>query len=358
MSLCVLLAFCVLGLRKLRNGGPSSPVVPRPGLAAAAIGALLLGGIVTGGTARATEPTTKGIIDEVSERLLERKFPDEAMLDQLKERLLKKPSCAPSCTSLQRMKLIASGHRLAIELELSSAADTAAPVPGDTKNWRPSQVSVDGRPATALWRDGDGTLWVEVTPGLHKILLEGPLPPHDAVQLALPMKPHYTAAEMHGWTVEGLQDDGEVDDQLQLSRVAKPHVSGAPNDEAEPDGDSALEPSELPGFAMVTRTLALGVRWTVHTEVTRQTPQTSALVLAVPLLSGELVTSSNIHVAKGKVQVNLAAGQNQTAWDSVLKPSATLEARRTEGRRLGRGLAARRLSHLARRGLWAAGDPR
>jgi hypothetical protein len=322
VGLCILLALCVLGLRKLSSGGPPSPVTRgRPGVAVTAVGALLL--LASGGVARAAEPTTAGIIDEVSQRLLERKFPDPAMLDQLKERLLKKPSCAPNCVSLQRMKLTASGHRLAIDLELSSAADTAAPVPGDAKNWRPSEVSVDAHAAAALWRDDEGTLWVQVTPGLHKIALTGSLPPHDSVQLALPMKPHFTVAETHGWTVEGLQDDGEVDDQLQLSRVAKPHIGLAT--EGEPDGDSALEPNELPGFAMVMRTLQLGVRWTVHTEVTRQTPQSSALVMAVPLLQGESVTSSDIHVLNGKVQVNLAAGQSVMAWDAVLKPSATFE---------------------------------
>jgi hypothetical protein len=320
VAMCVLLAFCVLGLRKLSSGGPAAPG-RRPGLTVTAVGALLL--LASAGAARAAEPTTTGVIDEVSQRLLERKFPDPAMLDQLKERLLKKPSCAPNCVSLQRMKLTASGHRLAIDLELSSAADTAAPVPGDAKNWRPSEVSVDAHAAAALWRDDEGTLWVQVTPGLHKIALTGSLPPHDSVQLALPMKPHFTVAETHGWTVEGLQDDGEVDDQLQLSRVAKPPIGLAT--EGEPDGDSALEPNELPGFAMVTRTLQLGVLWTVHTEVTRQTPQSSALVMAVPLLQGESVTSSDIHVLNGKVQVNLAAGQSVMAWDAVLKPSATFE---------------------------------
>jgi hypothetical protein len=315
VGLCALLAFCLLGLRRSGNGGPAIPSGRVP-----AMGALLLGVLLVGGFARAGEPqappSTTAIIDEATQRLMARKFPDAAMLDQLRARLLEKPACAPNCTSLQRMKLTATDRHLALDLELSAAADTAAPLPGDARQWRPAQVFIDGKPAPALWRDSEGTLWIEVAPGLHRIALEGPLPVHDSVQLSLPLKPHYTVADLHGWALGGLQDDGEVDAQLQLSRVARP---------ASTDGDNALQPDELPGFALVTRTLQLGVRWTVHTQVARTTPDDAALVLEVPLLPGESVTSADVHVAKGKVQVNLPAGQSGSGWDSVLQPATTFE---------------------------------
>ncbi|HUB09843.1 MAG TPA: hypothetical protein VMB50_22765 [Myxococcales bacterium] len=292
VALCALLALCILGL----------PGLPPPRLgrkAAAAAAALLLAGGFAA-SARAQE------------------VPSEEMLDALRKRLLEKPTCAPDCASLQRLDLAASGDQLRLALEVGAAAETAVPLPGDPKQWRPSQVTLDGRPAPALWRDGDGALWVELPAGAHRVELAGPLPARDSVQIALPLKPHFTVAHLAGWTLQGLRDDGQVEDDLQLSRVVK---------ESEKAGahDAALQPSDLPPFAEVRRTLQLGLRWNVHTEVTRATPDGSALVLAVPLLPGESVTTADVHVVAGKVQVNLNPGQSSTAWDSVLEQRSPIE---------------------------------
>ena len=78
------------------------------------------------------------------------------------------------------------------------------------KVWVPSDVLVDGRSGPALWQDDDGTLWLDVSAGVHQVVLQGPLPPRDAVQIALPSKPHVISASVRGWHLAGVGDDGSL----------------------------------------------------------------------------------------------------------------------------------------------------
>jgi len=291
--LCALFTLCLLGFP-----GDFWPKAWKPKHAAVAL--FFLGTLLAAHPARADD------------------YPNDSMLAELKKRLLEKPTCAPNCASLQRLDLTIGEAALKAELQVGAAADTAIELPGDAKQWRPVQVEIDGHPAQALWRDNDGSLWVEVPAGAHKIGLEGPLPKRDQIQIAMPMKPHYTAVHATGWTVQGLQDDGQVDDNLQLSRIAKKAAT------PEAEGTQSLQPGDLPGFARVQRTLQIGLTWNVHTEVTRVSPASSALVLAVPLLHGEQVTSADVHVVDGKVALNLNPGQTTTSWDSVLPQTSPL----------------------------------
>ena len=253
------------------------------------------------------------------------------MLDELKKRLLEKPTCAPNCASLQRLDLTVGGRdaegaaRRRRGRRHRSRARRATPSSGGR-----SQVEIDGHPAPALWRDGEGALWVEVPTGAHEITLEGPLPKRDQVQIALPMKPHYTVVHATGWTVQGLQDDGQVDENLQLSRIAKKASA------AEAEGTQSLSPATCPASPACSARLQLGLIWNVHTEVSRRLPSTSALVLAVPLLPGEQVTTADVHVARGRVA---REPQPRPELDGLgLGPAADVAdpARGAQGRRAGR----------------------
>jgi len=77
----------------------------------------------------------------------------------------------------------------------------------------------------------------------------------------------------------------------------------------------------------------LGLNWEVATRVRRATPPGSAVVVAVPLLPGESVTTPGIRVADGKVLVNMEPASSAVAWSSVLerRPEIRLEATAGEG---------------------------
>ena len=242
--------------------------------------------------------------------------PDADALTELRNRLTANPQCAPTCASSPRLSLEVTPGTLRIRFEVLAQAATAVPLPGNSAQWAPDDVLVDGKPAAALRRAADGVLWLAVTAGVHQVVLQGAIPARDTVQISLPLPPHRVDAKLDGWTIEGLHEDGLADDNLQLSRV-----------QGSRKGQTALQTGTLPPFVRVERELSLGLQWTVQTTVIRLTPSGSAVVLEVPLLPGESVTGDT-RVQNGRALINMSASTNQVSWSSVLqeKTPIVLEA--------------------------------
>jgi len=161
-------------------------------------------------------------------------------------------------------------------------------------------------------------LWIRLTPGRHQIGCSGPLPDRDSVEIALPLQPLRVTATSRGWTAHGLREDGRAEPALQLARERR-------------ETSTKLEPGELPPFLVVTRELSLDLDWRATTEVARATPDDTALLVEVPLLAGETVTSAEIRVRDGKAIVSLAPGEHSASWDSQLEVGSPLTLRAPEG---------------------------
>ncbi|MBN2573856.1 MAG: hypothetical protein JXP73_04760, partial [Deltaproteobacteria bacterium] len=248
-------------------------------------------------------------------------LPSSELLDDLRGKLTLPPECAPNCASISRMALDISPGRLRVRLEAGAASPTAVPLPGRREQWSPERVTVDGRAASAMVRTDDGVLFVALERGGHVIVLDGALPGRDTVQLSLPMKPRHVTVKAAGWTVAGVHEDGVADDDLQLTRVQR----------GDERSGEALLPSALPPFVRVERTLVLGLRWEMDTSIVRQSPLGSPVVLEVPLLPGESVTTQGIRVVKGKALVNMGAQESRVAWHSTLAEQAAMELRAPDG---------------------------
>lgn len=296
VALLALLGLCVLGFPGSFWPQSLKALVRTAPKAAAMLLALAVS--LTASSARAGGP--------------EDEMPSPVLLDQLRARLLEKPDCAPTCASSPRLLLEASPTTLRMRLEVLSGAETAVPLPGSAQQWVPETVLLDGRPAAGLRRQPDGSLWLAVPAGAHQVQLDGPLPSRDVVQVALPLRSYRVEAKLDGWTLDGLHEDGVADDNLQLSRKAT-------NGKGE---GASLQVGTLPPFVRVERTLVLGLTWTVETRVERVTPTGSAVVLEVPLLAGESVTSSDVRVQGGKALVNMGASTTEVVWSSVLDTKA------------------------------------
>jgi hypothetical protein len=205
---------------------------------------------------------------------------------------------------------------LSLRFDVHAAAATAVPLPGGGRDWNPAKASLDGSPAAAL-RGSDGSLWVPVSAGVHQLVLEGPLPERDSVQIALPMKPRRVESSVAGWTLRGVREDGRAEDNLQLSRARGAEAAAATAAAARAQGI-------FPPFLRVERVLRLGLSWTVETTVERLTPVGSPVVVQIPLLPGESVTSSDLRVLDGKVQLSLSPQSTSASWTSALQESGGL----------------------------------
>jgi hypothetical protein len=152
-------------------------------------------------------------------------------------------------------------------------------------------------------------------PGSHQLLLSGRLPPRATVEIPLPLRPQRVelAAPPRGWAVLGLAPDGHVEGALQLVR-----------DSVAAERSDRLEPSEIPPFVSITRTLSLGLDWQVQTRVGRVAPPQGALLLEVPLLPGEAVTTPGIRVRDGRALVTLGPGDHEAIYSSLLAPTGRL----------------------------------
>ena len=300
----------------------------------------------------------------VAPTLARAELPSQELLDTLSERLLAKPSCHPKCASSSRLQLEIKRNFLRLRMEIGAAAATAVPLPGGADQWTPEQVILDGKPAQAVARSEDGHLWLAVDEGSHQVILEGRLPSRETVQIALPLKSSRVEAKAEGWRLDGLHEDGLADDNLQLSRKGG-GKAGAPKggdgedgeegeaaDATEGDSDEAssdsgaLQSGALPPFVRVEREVSIGLDWAVDTRVVRLGPSQSAVVLEVPLLPGESVTSSEIRVQGGKALINMGPGVSEVSWKALLseKPQIELTA--------GRGLPWTELWRLSVSPIW------
>jgi hypothetical protein len=241
--------------------------------------------------------------------------PSPELLQALQQRLLVAPECLPECAQSPRLALEISGSQLHLRMDVHASEDTAIPLPGQTQQWLPQQVWLDGIQTNPLLRKTDGTLWLQVAKGNHQLQLEGLLPARESVQLALPLRPHRVdVLQTQDWSVAGLHEDGQADANLELTRTLDAATA-----------DETLETDALPPFVRVERTLLLGLTWQVDTRVVRMSPLGSAVLIEVPLLNGESVTTPDVRVENGKVRVNLAAQQTEMSWTSVLKQQEALQ---------------------------------
>lgn len=240
-------------------------------------------------------------------------LPPQPLLDELRTRLLEPPPCGPSCVGINRLALDATGDVLRMRLEVDAAVEAGVALPGSAQDWTPASVLVDGKPAAGIVRTSDGRLWAQVAAGRHDVLLEGRLPPRETVAIPLPEVPHRVTTTLSGWTIAGVREDGLTDGTLQLTREA-----------ADERGARGLEPGTLPAFVRITREIHLGLTWDVETTVQRLSPLGTAIVLDVPALDGEAVTTAGVRVASGKVTVSLAPQAADAGWRGVLDQRETI----------------------------------
>jgi hypothetical protein len=250
-------------------------------------------------------------------------FPSQDMLDALKKRVLAEPECAPECAAMNDMVVRLAPNWLTITIEVSAAKPSAVILPGDHASWSPTEVRVGGKPAMELARGSDGKLRIALGTGIFSVELAGPLPARESIQIPLPMRPHHASFTATGFEVSGIHEDGAVDESLQLTRIA------TAKEDNEGKGEETESAPTLPPFLRVERTLLLGLKWEVHTRVVRETPAGIPVVVEIPLLPGESVTTATIRTEKARGAVSLSFGptDSEIAWQSTLSERAAIHLR-------------------------------
>ncbi len=246
-------------------------------------------------------------------------IPEQAMLDQLKNRLLQPPQCLPDCVVIAAMNLTSNNDEMRIELEIHAGQAVAVPLPAQLNQWFPEQVQLDGKPAESLIRQEDGTLWLALGEGVHNVWLYGRHRDYFTFSLPLLLTPMHSQVNINGWQVEGLYENGKTAEQLQFTRL-----------NIDRDAESKLQHGVLPAFVRIERTLHLGLDWQVTTRIVRLESNDNPVVLKVPLLPGEAVTTEQIRIENGQVLVSMAAGVVEQEWQSILEKRDQIELKAIE----------------------------
>lgn len=237
-------------------------------------------------------------------------FPTPDHLKELEARLLEPPECLPNCGDIAAMYVFLKGDRLSLRLAANMEIAGALPLPGLINEWRASQVLIDGKPAEAM-RNKEGTLWVNLPQGPHQVMVAGSVNNRDSINLSLPVKPRRLESDLDGWDLIGLREDGGIEAGLVLNRISRRHE------------EKELR-NEFPPLVLVERTISLGLQWTSHVRVSRESTDPVASNLSVPLLPGESVLTPDIQSRDGHVVISLPAHVTSVEWDSTLKPSHSL----------------------------------
>jgi hypothetical protein len=240
-------------------------------------------------------------------------IPDSAVLDALRTKLTAPPECLPQCADVARLRIEAQGSRVQLRLEVHALADVMLPLPGQGANWRPTLVSVDGKPAPHR-RDADGALWIALRAGVNQVLLAADVGEATNVEMSLPMPPREVSLQAQGWGLSGLDARGLASGALSLSRS----TLGASS------SDGGTQRDALPPFLSVERIIHLGLRWTVETRVSRLSPSRAPARAKIRLIEGEAVNDEVVRIEGDQAVVQLGAEDSAT-FVSTLKESARLQ---------------------------------
>ena len=239
--------------------------------------------------------------------------PSPQVLNQLHERLLEAPKCAPDCAVIAAATLRAANDQVTLDLEAHAGALVALPLPTTSKDLQLADVSVDGKPSAVFTRE-DVAL-VRLDPGVHHVLLSYRSQPVDSVSLSFDLRPQWLTFNGQDWSLDGVDGGRLLGDSITLNRVR-----------AAADGASVTPTQQtFPPYVRVIRTIALGVDWTVTTTVERIAPSTGGFTLELPLLAGEHPLGDGDRVHGGRISVTFNAGEHSQSWGSRLDRTDTLQ---------------------------------
>lgn len=239
--------------------------------------------------------------------------PSPEVLAELEARLHPEPVCT-TCLSVTQLDLNAKDNRLGMVVEVHAGTHVVYRLPGPAQTWVPDKVTVDGRDNAALALGNSGFLLLRLPAGTHRVEMSGALADVDSITLSLGDQPRRVTASADGWDIAGVHEDATSEDSVQLSRAIAPDPTGEPQRQA----------NTLPPWLEVTRSLELGVTWHVTTTVRRVSPTGAAVLVRVPLLTGESVTDANLQVESDHALVTLGRDATAMSWTSTLAQTDTL----------------------------------
>lgn len=231
-------------------------------------------------------------------------FPDAQLRQELKQRLQQAPLCAPECASIQRFTLSEGEGMLNIMLEVNVATRTAIALPR-AQHWYLNTLDVDGT-NTGVLSYVNGWHYLNLEAGNRKVRLSGHVPDVDSLQFQFNQAPRILdVSSLSHWKAQGVKGSSLATRTLTLARE-RPQTSSS--------GTSSRY-AYVP-VIHIERRFTFDKEWLLTTRVTRLAPESKAINLSLPLISGESVMSADFTVKDGVIELNIPADEDDLSWES------------------------------------------
>ncbi len=239
-------------------------------------------------------------------------YPSDAMLQALHQRLTEAPKCASECASIGEMFITANADSIGVTFDAQTLEAVALPLPTADASMTLTSIKVDGIVSEGVVRSGDGSLWIAVSRGVHRVEINYTAYA-DKVSLKFSLMPGRAQFSGNGWESSGINDDNLLADTLNLTRS-----------HANASDKIAAGAQQFPPYVNVIRKLILGVKWSTETEVVRLAPEHGGMTISIPQFAGEHVTTSGTKTEGNNVLATIAEGNTGTLWQSALDKSDVL----------------------------------
>ena len=238
-------------------------------------------------------------------------YPPEYLLKEYENRLLKAPTCLPSCVSLNNGLLVIKESQLTLSFELFADADIAMPLPSAADAWMAERITIDNK--QAVLRNSQGALTVYLPQGAHAIAMQGQVN-NSEITINLPLNIHNFKVDAPSWLIDGISKGVVVNNSIGLtSKEALAQLD-----------TSTLTPLPVKSYAIVHRTITLGKQWQMLTRVEKVAPTVDAGSFNIALLPGEQILSAYPVNENGTVNVQIPKNQKAISWQSSLPQTTTI----------------------------------
>lgn len=240
-------------------------------------------------------------------------FPEQTLLETLRNRMLAAPDCAPQCANISHLNVTATGSELELQFTLHALSATAIALPR-SEMWRAERLVLNNKTIAGLYKLGEW-IYVPLEAGISQLKVIGQLVGADEIQLEFKEQPKYiSVTNSKDWQVIGLQDHILGGNSLTLLNSQTKQT-----EESQPRSRYSQQ-----ALVNVTRKISFDQQWRITTTVTRIAPAQGSISMTVPILEGESVISSAVTIQNQNVDVTIAAGEQSTQWRSTLQRTPTL----------------------------------
>lgn len=239
-------------------------------------------------------------------------YPPDNLLQQLRERLVEAPKCAPDCASISQAQIIAQVDDIRVVLEAHAATRVALPLPAVGDGLVLRELRLDGRTHAALSQHQNAP-WLALERGVHQIEIR--YTARDArVSLAFALPPHRLIIDAEDWQTGGVEDGRLLTETLTLTRLRK-----------QTDDAPLASSQQFAPYVQVTRELSLNLEWSVSSTVERLAPREGGFAVSVPTLPGEHIVTPGLQARDGRVSIAMGADDDEVDWNSSLQQASSLE---------------------------------